>query len=137
MLQNKAERVDLPQEMIDFVGCSLNLAPEVFDLDNNAGDMARDLCYADSARSDPDDFGHDATTQQGSHANRSDCDSWPASRLRQAATGIIRVRTTHPLPTTHPLITQPDPVTCRVGFMGKTRPNRLRAPGKECYDWLE
>ena len=52
---------------------------------------------------------------------------------------MSRVRTTHPLPTTHPLITQPagwvllskpDPVTCRVGYIGKTRPNPLGILGR-------
>ena len=46
------------------------------------------------------------------------------------ASPASRVRTTHPLPTTHPLITQPDPVTCRVGYIGKTRPNPLGILGR-------
>lgn len=53
-----------------------------------------------------------------------------ASYVKQPATTVSRVRTTHLLPTTHPLITQPDPVTCRVGFIGKTRPNPLGILGR-------
>src|SRR5580700_2397560 len=46
----------------------------------------------------------------------------PSQSPSQSSSRFVtcRVRTTHPLPTTHPLITQPDPVTCWVGFMGKT-----------------
>ena len=38
--------------------------------------------------------------------------------------GITRVRTTHPL------ITQPDPVTCQVGYIDKTCPNPLGILGR-------
>ena len=54
---------------------------------------------------------------------------------------MSRVRTTHPLPTTHPLIAQPagwvlfskpNPTRSRVGLglLGKTRPNPLGILGR-------